>query len=141
MNCYRFPDRDTFLTLAAAEGLVNDDQLITSSHTHAIDEVGTIYEGGTFDAEGNVIDPPVALDGWHVNVLGIAPEAWDPFLCIVNHPVRVFLGGATQAPSTDILEEIAAPCTPTSVLHEQGRPSAIRRSRPSSVGTRRSKPR
>ena len=30
MNCYRSPDRATFLALAAAEGLVNDDgELIT----------------------------------------------------------------------------------------------------------------
>lgn len=43
MICYRFPDRETFLTLAAAEGLVDDDgQLITCSHTHAIDEVAWV---------------------------------------------------------------------------------------------------
>ena len=44
----QFPDYATFLDLAAAEGLIaEDDQLITCSHAWAIDEVGTIYEGGT----------------------------------------------------------------------------------------------
>jgi hypothetical protein len=40
MYCYRFPSRQQFRSLAAAEGLINDgDELITSSHTHALDEV------------------------------------------------------------------------------------------------------
>ena len=30
--------------------------------------VGTLYEGGTFDENGDVLEPPVAMDGWHVNV-------------------------------------------------------------------------
>ena len=107
MNCYRFNSRNQFRTLAAAEGLLTtDDEMITNSHTHSIDVIGTIYKGGTYDAEGDVIDPPVALDGYHVNTMGIAPEAWDEFLVVVNTPARVFLGGPTQAPSDDILEQI-----------------------------------
>lgn len=109
MNCYRFPDRATFRTLAAAEGLVTDDgELITYTHDYAIDEVGVVTHGGTYDDQGKVIKPPVIAAGWHVNTQGLAPEAWDQYLCVVNHPVRVFLGGATQAPETEILEEIAA---------------------------------
>lgn len=109
MYCYKFPSEEAFLDLAAAEGLVNEEgTLITASHTFAIDVLGTIYEGGTYDAEGEVITPPVALDGWHVNTMGLAPEAWDEFLVVVNSPARVFLGGPTQAPSDDVLEEIAA---------------------------------
>ena len=106
MNCYRFPDESTFLVLATAEGLVQDDRLITGGHGWAIDPIGTIYEGGTYDEQGEVIDPPVALDGYHVNTMGLAPEAWDEFLVVVNSPARIFLGGPTQAPSTDILEQI-----------------------------------
>lgn len=109
MYCYKFPTEEAFLDLAAAEGLVNEDgTLITASHTHSIDVIGTIYEGGTYDSEGEVITPPVALDGWHVNTMGLAPEAWDAYLVVVNSPARVFLGGPTQAPSDDVLEEIAA---------------------------------
>jgi hypothetical protein len=109
MYCFKFPDRETFRSLAEAEGLITEaGDLITASHTHAIDEVGTIYKGGEYEPEtGEVITPPVALDGWHVNLMAAdAPEAWDPYLCIVNHPVRVFAGGPTQAPATDVLEEI-----------------------------------
>jgi hypothetical protein len=112
MNCYRFPSEETFLALAAAEGLIATDDdgnetLITNSHTYSIDVIGTIYEGGTYDEEGEVIDPPVALDGWHVNTAGLAPESLDAYLVVVNSAARIFLGGPTQAPSTDVLEQIA----------------------------------
>lgn len=110
MNCYKFESKEHFRTLAAAEGLVNEDgDLILCSHTHSLDEVGIILRGGEWDMEtGETITPPTILNGWHVNAKGIAPPAWDQFLCIVNNPARVFLGGATQAPATEILEEIAA---------------------------------
>jgi hypothetical protein len=71
MNCYRFPDESTFLALAAAEGLTATDEdgnerLITNSHTHSLDPIGTIYEGGIYDAQGNVITPPTPISGYHV---------------------------------------------------------------------------
>jgi len=50
----------------------------------------------------------VALPGWHVNTLGLAPEAWDSHLIIVNSASRIFFGGPTQAPSDNILEEMTA---------------------------------
>ena len=91
MYCYRFPSRAKFRTLAAAEGLLTtDDELITASHTHAIDEIGVIYEGGTYDAEGEVITPPTALDGWHVNYQGELPDGWDEFAVFPKQPVRVW---------------------------------------------------
>jgi hypothetical protein len=109
MYCFRFPTRNQFRTLAAAEGLITDDgELITASHTFAVDEVGTIYEGGTYDPEtGEVITPPTALTGWHVNTIGLAPEAWDQYLVVVNSPARIFLGGPTQAPDSATLEAMA----------------------------------
>jgi hypothetical protein len=108
MNCYRFNSRNQFRSLAAAEGLLTeDDELITNSHTHAIDGIGLLYGGGTYDAEGEVITSPVALPGWHVNTLGLATEAWDSHLIIVNSASRIFFGGPTQAPSDDILEAMA----------------------------------
>jgi hypothetical protein len=109
MYCFKFPDKATFRTLAAAEGLLTeDDQLITASHTFAIDEVGIITEGGSYDAEGEVIEAPTVLPGWHVNYAGDPPEAWDAHLIIVNSASRVFFGGAAQAPDTATLEEMAA---------------------------------
>ena len=92
MYCYKFPDRAQFRTLAAAEGLVTaDDELITASHTFAIDEVGTISKGNEYDPEtGEVITPPTVLSGWHVNYAGEPPEAWEKFLVTPEHPVRVW---------------------------------------------------
>jgi hypothetical protein len=91
MYCYRFNSQNQFRTLAAAEGLLTaDDELITASHTHAIDEIGIITEGGTYDAEGNVITPPIVISGWHVNYAGEPPEAWDEYLVTPQHPARVW---------------------------------------------------
>jgi hypothetical protein len=111
MNCYKFTSRADFRSLAAAEGLLTeDDELITNSHTYALLEAGTISKGGEYDPEtGDVITPPTVLAGWHVNVIGdLAPDAWDRYLVVVNHPAHVFFGGPTQAPDTPILEEIVA---------------------------------
>ena len=112
--CYRFPDRATFRSFAAAEGLITTDddgaeRLITDSHAHSLVEVGTIASGGKWDPEtGEQLEPPTVLDGWHVNTLGLAPEAWDPYLCIVNNSRNVFAGGPTQAPDTATLEAMTA---------------------------------
>jgi len=114
MYCYRFPSQATFRKLAAAEGLVvtaedGSERLRTADHGWALDEVGLLYSGGSYDPEsGEVLDPPVALEGWHVNTLGLAPEAWDKHLVIVNHPRRIFSGGPTQAPDTATLEALIA---------------------------------
>jgi hypothetical protein len=92
MHCYRFPTRAQFRTLAEAEGLITeDDELITASHTHAIDQIGTITEGGTYDPEtGEVITPPTVINGWHVNYAGEPPEAWQQYLVTPQHPARVW---------------------------------------------------
>ena len=114
MYCYRFQSRAKFRTLAAAEGLITtndngDEVLITGGSGWAIDEVGTISKGGAYDPEtGEVITPPTILSGYHINSVGLAPEAWDQFLVVVNNPARIFFGGPTQAPETPILEEIVA---------------------------------
>ena len=92
MYCFRFPDRAQFRTLAAAEGLITaDDELITASHTYALDEVGNIAKGGEYDPEtGEVITPPKVLSGWHVNYAGEPPEAWSEYLVTPQHPARVW---------------------------------------------------
>jgi hypothetical protein len=112
MYCYRFTDKAAFRALAAVQGLLTEDTAIAGggiydpetgetigppinepfipSHTYAIDEIGVIYEGGTYDAEGAVITPPTPLPGWHVNTTGIAPKAWDEFLVTPEQPVRVW---------------------------------------------------
>jgi len=92
MHCYKFPTRAHFRTLAEAEGLITDDgELITASHTFAIDEVGTITRGGQYDPEtGEVITPPTVISGWHVNYAGEPLEAWEQYLVTPQHPSRVW---------------------------------------------------
>ncbi len=48
-----------------------------------IDVLGTIYNGGSWDSEGNELEAPVAEPGWHVNVRcleGETSEHLDAFL-------------------------------------------------------------
>jgi hypothetical protein len=107
MYCFKFPNRETFRSLAQAEGLITDaGNLITASHTHAIDEVGTIHTSGSYDPEtGEVLTPPVALDGWHVNYAAAdTPQGWDQYLVVVNTAHRTFFGDSEQAPDTPTLE-------------------------------------
>ena len=92
----RFSDESTGMAALEAAGFTSTDDdgittVITASHTHALDVIGTIWTGGTYDPEtGDVIDPPAALEGWHVNFQGDIPEDWEPYVVEPRHPVRVF---------------------------------------------------
>jgi len=57
-----------------------------------IDIIGTIYEGGEWDADGNVITEPAALSGWHVNIRIIDedPAPLETFMVEPTHPRRVW---------------------------------------------------
>jgi hypothetical protein len=91
-NYIRFPDESTGMAALDAAGLLDaDGQPLTASHTHALDCVGLIYTGGTYDPEtGEVITPPVLLSGWHVNYIGDLPDGWDAYVVTPEQPVRVF---------------------------------------------------
>jgi len=79
MHCYKFPSRAHFRTLAKAEGMITEDgELITASHTFAIDEIGTI------------VKDDIVRSGWHVNYAGEPPEAWAQYLVTPQHPSRVW---------------------------------------------------
>ena len=104
MYCYRFPDEQSWLAAAATEGLLVEGEesptLLAYTHTHAIDVVGTIIgTPGTYDENGDELTPPVPLPGWHINVQGIAPEAWDQFLTYVYQPRRIFAGQPGPVPA------------------------------------------
>jgi hypothetical protein len=109
MICYQFPSRATWRTLAIQTGLaarIDGDFQLLGGHGIAIDEVGTVATvDAVVDANGNVTTPAVLAPGFHVNLIHPdPPEELDQYLVIVNHPRRVFAGGATQAPDTAILE-------------------------------------
>jgi len=92
----RFPDESTGMAALDAAGFTTtnengDTVVITASHTHALDCVGLIYTGGTYDPDtGEVLTPPVLLSGWHVNYVGDLPDGWDAYLVEPKHPSRVF---------------------------------------------------
>ena len=89
---FKFPDEGVFLELATAEGLVDTEGvLIISSADYAIDVIGVISTGGSYDEQGLVIEPPETIPGYHVNTRGILPEQWQQYLVIPRHAVRVFL--------------------------------------------------
>lgn len=50
----------------------------------AVDVIGIIYQQAAED------EPPVALDGWHVNTRGPMLEALIPYAVHPEHPVRVW---------------------------------------------------
>lgn len=93
---FRFPDEATGMTALDAAGFIREDQdgnetIITGSHTHALDIIGPIYRGGEWNHEtGEVIVPPILLDGWHVNYLGELPEGWEEFAVFPANPARVW---------------------------------------------------
>ena len=87
----RFPDEATALAaLAAAELLTDDGRPITASHSHALDLIGPLWVGGRWDEEGEQIEAPVLLEGWHLNYSGELPDGWEQYLVQPRRPKRVF---------------------------------------------------
>jgi hypothetical protein len=93
----RFPDETTGMAALAEAGFTTVDEdgtlrILTASHTHALDVIGPIYQGGTYDPDtGEVLTPPTLLSGWHVNYVGDLPDGWDAYVVNPENPVRVFL--------------------------------------------------
>jgi len=89
---FRFPDKATGMAALEAAGLLTEDgDLITASHTHALDVIGAISIGGEYGPEtGDVLVPPTVLDGWHCNYVGELPEGWEEYIVNPENPVRVF---------------------------------------------------
>jgi len=91
----RFPDETTGLSELETAGFIVQDedgvkQVVTASHSYALDVIGIITEGGEWDEDGNVIIPPITLNGWHVNYLGEVPVGWDQYIVTPENPVRLF---------------------------------------------------
>jgi hypothetical protein len=59
-----------------------------------IDIIGTIYDPGTYDEEGNELTPPVAQPGYHVNVIQLT-DAMLSYVVEPATPSRTFAGQDT----------------------------------------------
>ena len=111
----RFPDLATWETLAKelnlyinypvpseeepGEGeepvMVDDWQWDIQSRTHAIDNIGTIWnDDAVYNEEtGELITPPTAMDGYHVNYkCDVLPASLASYEVHPENPYRKFLG-------------------------------------------------
>ena len=85
----------TTVTETDEEGKETTKEVLQAyTHNHAIDVVGTLYEGGKWEEQedGTVkeIEAPTKLDGWHVNYLGPLPTDWDKQEVTPKTPQRIF---------------------------------------------------
>lgn len=67
----KFPDE------ASATSLLYADE---QPNYRNIDVLGTLYEGGQWDEEGNEIIAPTPIEGWHVNIRLVDGEDVEPLL-------------------------------------------------------------
>ena len=61
----------------------------------AVDVIGTIYDPGTYDEEGNELTPPVPHDGFHVNAKWMREPHTRAVIATIPKPTtprRIFLG-------------------------------------------------
>ena len=85
----------TTVTETDEEGKETTKEVLQAyTHNHAIDVVGTLYEGGKWEEQedGTVkeIEAPTKLAGWHVNYLGPLPTDWDKQEVTPKTPQRIF---------------------------------------------------
>ena len=107
MYCYRFPDRDTFITSCEALEWASEGLLDAYASDRAIDELGPVQTlPGTYDENGVELTPPTYDTRHHINFQGEPPEEWDEYLVVVNSPSRIWAGFEGAVPTDDILEQI-----------------------------------
>ena len=97
---FRFANEAAWLDAARTAGFrttVTDiegnetEQLQAYTHSHAIDVVGIITEGGEWDEDGTETVAPTTLDGFHVNYVGDLPAGWEALEVTPDNPHRIWL--------------------------------------------------
>ena len=114
MFCYRFPDRDTFVTACGTLGWLSEPSeeapeavVLAYTHDRAIDEVGPIETlPGTYDEEGVELTAPVYAVGHHINFIGTPPEEWEEYQIKVDSPNRTFAGSPGPSITTQENNEL-----------------------------------
>ena len=84
----KFTDEAAFMAAAEAAGLVRDGRVVSGAGTE-IDVVGPIrpLKGYTEDQKPQAIFDD-SIEGFHVNVRGELPEAFEPF--VIDAPATPF---------------------------------------------------
>lgn len=96
MYCYRFPDRDAFVTSCTALGWTYEGVVTAYTHDRAVDEVGSVQTlPGAYGEDGFELTPPTFDTRYHVNFRGEPPLEWDQYLINVASPSRHFAGSNT----------------------------------------------
>jgi hypothetical protein len=71
---HKFNSKSEFINTCSAANLVFDESYNAIMDRNAVsDIVDKIYKEGTYDSNGNVLTPPVLVDGFHVNIAWAMP--------------------------------------------------------------------
>lgn len=84
----KFDDEAAALAALAMAGLTGKPD-----GTWAVDQVGTVYSDPVLEEDGEILEAPVALPGYHINVRmvsGALPEPLAPFRVFPGTPARMF---------------------------------------------------
>lgn len=100
---FKFPDEATAHAVLQPEGYYVDQEVdpetkqVTPGYYRsadlgwAMDVIGTIYEPGTYDEDGNELTPPVPLPGFHINFAGPYANGLEAYKVQPVTPHRKFL--------------------------------------------------
>ena len=112
-NYFRFPTEEAWNEAALTLGVAATNQVLVTeatedspavyedqttwsyyTHEHSCDVVGIIYNNdGVYDEEtGEVVTPPTAMEGFHVNYIGNFPQDLQQYLVTPTSPSRKFAG-------------------------------------------------
>lgn len=88
--CLKLPDEATLDAVYPPEA---EPSQYYSADGVFIVKLGTLYEGGTYDAEGEVIEAPTPIEGYHADIrlTGELPEALVPYIVTPATPQHVIV--------------------------------------------------
>jgi hypothetical protein len=87
----KFPDEATARAVLA--DYLIDDEWALASHTHALDPVGAILKPTgvkLFNNDGDEYEEMAPIPGYHINFIGVLPDAAQPYVVEPTNPVRMF---------------------------------------------------
>lgn len=97
----KFPDEKTFNEKAAESGLTYENQdgivtILSATNDITMDIIGNITIPGKYEIDLETselveLEPPVVIEGYHINIVGVVPESFLPYMIpSPKTPHRVF---------------------------------------------------